>query len=92
MHNSRWQKSSWKEYKLKHIPDYQDSDKLNEVTQTLNNFPPLVFAGEVRSLKRALAKVAEGDGFILQGGDCAESFAEFHPELHKFFPKKIRNL
>lgn len=80
MHNSLWEKESWKSYTLKHIPDYPDNEKLNDVKDTLTNFPPLVFAGEVRSLKRTLASVAEGNGFILQGGDCAESFAEFNAD------------
>ena len=53
---------------------------MSEVEATLAKFPPLVFAGEARELKKDLAEVAEGRGFLLQGGDCAESFAEFHPD------------
>jgi len=58
---------------------YEDAAALAEAEKTLSNFPPLVFAGEARALKASLAEVAAGDAFLLQGGDCAESFAEFHP-------------
>ena len=75
-----WQTDSWRNFTAKHIPDYPDQNHLSEVEKTLGNFPPLVFAGEVRSLKRSLADVAEGNGFLLQGGDCAESFSEFHAD------------
>ena len=75
-----WQLDSWKKYKAKHIPDYKDPEHLNRVLETLKGFPPLVFAGEVRSLSKSLAAVAEGNGFLLQGGDCAESFSEFHAD------------
>ena len=75
-----WQTNSWRKFTSKHIPHYPDQDHLAEVENTLKTFPPLVFAGEVRSLKRALANVAEGNGFLLQGGDCAESFTEFHAD------------
>jgi 3-deoxy-7-phosphoheptulonate synthase len=61
------------------MPAYPDAEKLGEVETTLTSFPPLVFAGEARALKAELAKVGAGKGFLLQGGDCAESFAEFHP-------------
>ena len=75
-----WQTDSWRQYKAKHIPKYPDMDHLADVEKTLKGFPPLVFAGEVRSLKKSLADVAEGGGFLLQGGDCAESFSEFHAD------------
>ena len=75
-----WQTDSWRQYKAKHIPKYPDMDHLADVEKTLKDFPPLVFAGEVRSLKKSLADVAEGRGFLLQGGDCAESFSEFHAD------------
>ena len=75
-----WQPNSWRNFTAKHIPEYPDKDHLSEVEKTLGNFPPLVFAGEVRSLKKSLADVAEGRGFLLQGGDCAESFSEFHAD------------
>ena len=72
-----WQNNSWRKYKAKHIPEYPDKNGLKIVEETLKGFPPLVFAGEVRSLRKALSEVAEGNGFLLQGGDCAESFTEF---------------
>ena len=75
-----WQTDSWRQYKAKHIPKYPDMDHLADVEKTLKDFPPLVFAGEVRSLKKSLADVAEGRGFLLQCGDCAESFSEFHAD------------
>ena len=73
-----WETGSWRQYKAKHIPKYPDTDHLADVEKTLKDFPPLVFTGEVRSLKKSLAGVAEGRGFLLQGGDCAESFSEFN--------------
>jgi len=76
----KWKINSWKNYPVKHIPEYEDKKKLDMVLGKLKNFPPLVFAGETRSLKKQLAEVVEGKAFLLQGGDCAESFAEFHPD------------
>ena len=75
-----WKKDSWKDYKMLHIPKYEDLDQLDTVLNTLQDFPPLVFAGEVRSLRKSLGEVAEGNGLLLQGGDCAESFSEFHAD------------
>lgn len=75
-----WTPQSWREKPAKHIPDYPDARKLADVEKTLAGYPPLVFAGEARQLKADLADVAEGNAFLLQGGDCAESFAEFHPD------------
>ena len=72
-----WKNNSWRKYRAKHIPEYPDKHGLKIVEETLKGFPPLVFAGEVRSLRKALSEVAEGNGFLLQGGDCAESFTEF---------------
>ena len=76
----QWQPNSWHGHPAKHIPDYPDKEKLEKVEKTLLGFPPLVFAGEVRSLRRHLAEAAEGSAFLLQGGDCAESFTEFHAD------------
>jgi 3-deoxy-7-phosphoheptulonate synthase len=74
----RWTPSSWRSKPAKHIPaDYPDSAALTQVEQTLRAMPPLVFAGEARRLKSLLGEVARGDAFLLQGGDCAESFKEF---------------
>jgi 3-deoxy-7-phosphoheptulonate synthase len=74
---SNWTPESWKAHEARHLPVYGDEAKLSEVETTLAKFPPLVFAGEARALKADLAEVAAGRGFLLQGGDCAESFAEF---------------
>ena len=76
----KWKINSWKNYPVKHIPEYEDKKKLDMVLGKLKNFPPLVFAGETRSLTKQLAEVVDGRAFLLQGGDCAESFAEFHPD------------
>ena len=74
----RWTPSSWRAKPAKHIPsDYPDAAALGRVEATLRQMPPLVFAGEARRLKQLLADVAEGKAFLLQGGDCAESFKEF---------------
>ncbi|MEE9347800.1 MAG: 3-deoxy-7-phosphoheptulonate synthase class II [Robiginitomaculum sp.] len=78
---ANWTPNSWRAKPAKHIPeDYPSMDKLAEVETTLSGYPPLVFAGEARRLKARLADVAAGKAFLLQGGDCAESFAEFHPD------------
>jgi 3-deoxy-7-phosphoheptulonate synthase len=62
------------------MPDYPDAAKVAAVEARLKSYPPLVFAGEARNLTAALAQVSAGKAFLLQGGDCAESFAEFHPD------------
>jgi len=72
-----WKKDSWRNCEIKHIPHYNDQDKLEEVIARLNAFPPLVFAGECNNLKAELAKATEQKAFLVQGGDCAESFKEF---------------
>jgi 3-deoxy-7-phosphoheptulonate synthase len=77
---SNWTPDGWKTREARHLPAYQDAGALGAVEATLSKFPPLVFAGEARALKADLAEVAQGRGFLLQGGDCAESFAEFHPD------------
>ena len=76
-----WTPESWKQDNLeaRHLPEYEDAAHLAETEKTLAGFPPLVFAGEARDLKAALADVSAGNAFLLQGGDCAESFAEFSP-------------
>lgn len=77
---STWTRDSWRNFKIKQQPTYNNVEELNRVETELNNFPPLVFAGEVRKLKNELAKVGRGEAFLLQGGDCAESFSEFHAD------------
>ena len=75
-----WTPTSWREKPVVQMPDYPDAAKLAGVEDALSRVPPLVFAGEARSLKKSLGDVAEGNAFALMGGDCAESFAEFHPD------------
>ncbi|MCV0382144.1 MAG: 3-deoxy-7-phosphoheptulonate synthase class II [Erythrobacter sp.] len=75
-----WDPGSWQEFEARHLPVYEDQDALTTALDTLRTHPPLVFAGEARALKEELAQVAAGKAFLLQGGDCAESFAEFHPD------------
>ena len=74
-----WTPDSWRKKKALHQPIYTDKKKLDKAVKKMKKLPPLVFAGEVRSLKNELAKCVDGKGFLLQAGDCAESFAEFHP-------------
>ena len=76
-----WDKSSWRTKKRHQMPEYKDPEELNKVENSLKSLPPLVFAGEVRNLKKDLAKVESGQAFLLQGGDCAESFDEFSADL-----------
>ena len=72
----RWTPDSWRKKPIQQVPDYPDHQALADVEKQLATFPPLVFAGEARNLKKQLARVANGQAFLLQGGDCAESFAE----------------
>ncbi len=74
--SSRWTPDSWRQRPIEQAPAYPDEAALTAVEKELASFPPLVFAGEARELKKGLAKVAEGRAFLLQGGDCAESFSE----------------
>jgi 3-deoxy-7-phosphoheptulonate synthase len=75
-----WSPSSWRGKPVSQMPDYPDPQALAAVEGRLKTHPPLVFAGEARNLTAALAEVCQGKAFLLQGGDCAESFAEFHPD------------
>ncbi|MFA5040314.1 MAG: 3-deoxy-7-phosphoheptulonate synthase, partial [Bdellovibrionales bacterium] len=72
-----WTPDSWRTKSAKQLPTYPNADAVKDVEARLAKLPPLVFAGEARNLKKRLAKVAEGKAFLFQGGDCAESFAEF---------------
>ncbi|WP_294391806.1 class II 3-deoxy-7-phosphoheptulonate synthase [uncultured Sphingomonas sp.] len=76
---TNWTPASWRDHEARQMPDYPDQGALHAAEVELGRFPPLVFAGEARALRQELAQVAEGKAFLLQGGDCAESFAEFHP-------------
>ncbi|MFL2853765.1 MAG: class II 3-deoxy-7-phosphoheptulonate synthase [Candidatus Pelagibacter sp.] len=75
-----WKPNSWRKYPVKHVPTYESEKELNQVLTKIKSFPPLVFAGETRHLKDQLSQVVDGKAFLLQGGDCAESFAEFNPD------------
>ena len=75
-----WSPQSWQSKPIRQVPVYPDQAALEAVLTRLKSHPPLVFAGEARNLMASLALVAEGKAFLLQGGDCAESFAEFHPD------------
>ncbi|OIQ45427.1 MAG: 3-deoxy-7-phosphoheptulonate synthase [Roseobacter sp. MedPE-SW] len=74
---SEWQKANWRNKPRVQMPDYIDSAALGAVEAQLSNYPPLVFAGEARRLKQHLAAAGRGEAFLLQGGDCAESFEQF---------------
>jgi 3-deoxy-7-phosphoheptulonate synthase len=74
-----WTLNSWRSFEAKQLPAYPDAAHVQAVEAEMRNYPPLVFAGEARQLQADLADVAAGRAFLLQGGDCAESFAEFHP-------------
>jgi 3-deoxy-7-phosphoheptulonate synthase len=86
---SHWNPQSWREKPIKQQPTYEDQEHLKRIEAELATFPPLVFAGEVRNLKSQLKDVVEGKAFLLQGGDCAESFADFSAESIKNSFKSI---
>jgi 3-deoxy-7-phosphoheptulonate synthase len=83
---ANWSPDSWRSKPIVQVPEYPDPAALAEVEERLATFPPLVFAGEARELKKSLANVAAGQGFLLQGGDCAESFLEHRADnIRDFF-------
>ena len=83
---TNWTPNAWRNRPIVQVPSYPDQGALAAVRDELSTFPPLVFAGEARKLKRQLAEVAHGRGFVLQGGDCAESFAEHEADqIRDFF-------
>src|SRR2546428_12553350 len=92
----RWTRDSWRSKPVAQMPEYPDKAALAAVERRLSTFPPLVFAGEARSLKKALGRVAAGEGFLLQGGDCAQTVTQHsankarahnNPDLPRaFFP------
>lgn len=73
-----WSVKSWRDKPIKQHPVYQDQALLESIETQLRFYPPLVFAGEARMLKERLAQVCRGEAFLLQGGDCAESFSQFN--------------
>lgn len=83
---SEWQPNSWRQKPILQQPTYNDADALRNVEQALASYPPLVFAAEARELRRQLGEISLGKGFLLQGGDCAESFSEFNaPKIRDTF-------
>ncbi|MDI9846926.1 3-deoxy-7-phosphoheptulonate synthase class II [Rhodoblastus sp. 17X3] len=82
----RWSPDSWRSKPIVQVPTYSDPMALADVEKQISGFPPLVFAGEARKLKKHLAQVCAGEAFLLQGGDCAESFAEHSADnIRDFF-------
>ena len=75
---NNWNPSSWRDFPIKQQPTYTDLEKLRKVEKELSSYPPLIFAGEAQRLKSQLADVSKGKAFLLQGGDCAESFDAFN--------------
>ena len=73
-----WTPSSWRNFPIKQQPTYEDQELLKKVEAELSSYPPLIFAGEARKLKEKLAAAGRGEAFLLQGGDCAESFSDFN--------------
>lgn len=83
---AQWSARSWRDKPIQQQPTYADPSQLQTVEQQLSQFPPLVFAEEIRALRGQLKNVCEGDGFLLQGGDCAESFTDFNaPKIRDTF-------
>jgi 3-deoxy-7-phosphoheptulonate synthase len=89
---SQWTPSSWREFPIKQQPQYKDREAVERIEAQLRKFPPLIFAEEARSLSDNLAKVAHGDAFLLQGGDCAESFNAFNADTIKNLFKVIMQM
>ncbi len=84
-----WQPNSWRKFPIKQQPTYDDQELLKKVEAELAGYPPLIFAGEARNLTKELAKAGRGEAFIVQGGDCAESFADFNADIIKNMYKLI---
>jgi len=78
-----WSPNSWRAFPIKQQPTYEDQEALKAVEKELRSYPPLIFAGEARDLKEQLAQAGRGEAFIVQGGDCAESFSAFHADTIK---------
>lgn len=83
---TQWKPDSWRDFPILQQPAYQDQNEVDSVEKALSTYPPLVFAAEARELLSELAQVSQGEGFLLQGGDCAESFDEFNaPKIRDTF-------
>jgi hypothetical protein len=76
----KWSVESWRELPIQQQPIYEDAEEVKAIESKIKSYPPLVFAGEASNLKTALGRVSKGEAFLLQGGVCAESFLEFHPD------------
>ena len=75
-----WTPESWQTLTAEQQPDWENNKDYIKVLSEISNYPPLVFAGEVRALKKQLAEAAQGNGFLIQGGDCAETFCDFRAD------------
>ncbi len=87
--SERWTRDSWRKKPIVQVPQYPDKGELDAVEHKIESFPPLVFAGEARNLKTVLGRVATGEGFLLHGGDCAESFTD--PSANNISANNIRD-
>jgi len=87
-----WSPDSWRDFPIKQQPKYENIEELKKVEDELRGYPPLIFAGEARNLKADLAKAGRGEAFIIQGGDCAESFSSFNGDVIKNLFKLIKKL
>ena len=74
----QWEKSSWKQYSAKQQPEWPDENKYQKIISEISTYPPLIFANEAEQLKKYLADASEGKNFVIQGGDCAETFVDFN--------------
>ncbi len=84
-----WSPNSWRDFPIKQQPEYEDKELLESVEKEISKYPPLIFAGEARNLQKELAKAGRGEAFIIQGGDCAESFDAFNADVIKNLFKLI---
>jgi 3-deoxy-7-phosphoheptulonate synthase len=89
MYDMSWSPDSWRDFPIKQQPKYENIEELKKVEDELRGYPPLIFAGEARNLKADLAKAGRGEAFIIQGGDCAESFSSFNGDVIKNLFKLI---
>ena len=84
-----WSPNSWREFPIKQQPEYEDKELLKSIEKEIAKYPPLIFAGEARNLQKELVKAGRGEAFIIQGGDCAESFDAFNADIIKNIFKLI---
>ena len=89
---NNWTPDSWRNFPIKQQPTYSNQDELKKAENTISNFPPLVSFDEIDNLKKQLGQVANGEAFLLQGGDCAESFSEFSGDNLKSFFRTVMQM